>query len=108
MELDITKLMEQAKTLQSQFENTQKKLESIVSTGSAGADMVSVTVNGLHKLLSVHISDELLQPNNKKMLEDLIVAAVNNAIKNAAETSKTEVEKITGGFPGFPNFANFA
>jgi DNA-binding YbaB/EbfC family protein len=103
MDLDITKLLEQAKVLQSELENSQKKLETITTIGSSGADMVTATINGAHKMLSIKISDELINIENKKMLEDLVVAAVNNAIKNITEISKNEMQKVAN-FPGLPKF----
>ena len=111
MNFDIKSLMEQAKNLQAEFEKSQANLESIVTTGSAGAEMVQVTINGANKVLSIFIADEIYQTENKKMLEDLIIAAVNNAFANAQEEIKKEMGKITSGlhglqgFPGFPNLA---
>jgi len=97
--------MEQAKNLQAEFEKSQANLEQIVTTGAAGADMVQVTINGANKILSISIANEIYQTENKKMLEDLIVAAVNNAYINAQTEIKKEMGKITAGFPGFPNLA---
>jgi DNA-binding YbaB/EbfC family protein len=104
MSFDIKALMEQAKTLQSEIEKSQEKLEEVITTGSAGADMVQVTINGTNRVLKIEIADEVYNTDNKKMLEDLIVAAVNNAYSNAQIEIKKEMSKITAGLPGFPNF----
>jgi len=103
--LDIKTLMEQAKKMQSEFEKSQENLERIVTKGSSGADMVQVTINGANKILSINIAEEIYKTENKKMLEDLIVAAVNNAYSNAQEEIKKEFGKITAGLPNLPNFA---
>ena len=108
MVFDIKALMEQAKKMQTEIEKSQENLEQIVTTGSAGADMVQVTINGANKILKIDIVDEVYQTENKKMLEDLIVAAVNNAYSNAQEEIKKEMSKITSGFPSIPGFPNLA
>ncbi|MCL2040347.1 MAG: YbaB/EbfC family nucleoid-associated protein [Bacteroidetes bacterium] len=97
--------MEQAKNLQAEMKQAQENLEQIVTTGSAGADMVKVTINGANQVLAITIADEIYHTDNKKMLEDLIVAAVNNAYANAQIEIKKEMGKITAGFPDFPSFA---
>lgn len=103
MNFDIAKLMEQAKILQNELENSQKKLEKNIATGESGAGMITATINGANKILSIHIADELININEKKMLEDLLVAAVNNAIQNIADENKKELEKITSMLPNMPN-----
>jgi len=100
--------MEQAKHLHSEMEKSQTKLEQIITTGSAGADMVQVTINGLNRVLKLHIADEIYQTDNKKMLEDLIVAAVNNAYSMVQEEIKKEMNSITSGIPGLSNLINLA
>ena len=99
MNFDIKSLMEQAKKMQAEFEKSQANLEQIVATGAAGADMVQVTINGANKVLKIYIADEVYQTENKKMLEDLIVAAVNSAFSNVQDLIKKELDKITTGFP---------
>jgi DNA-binding YbaB/EbfC family protein len=96
--------MEQAKNLQAEIEKTQENLAQIITTGSAGADMVNVTINGANKVLKINIADEIYKTDNKKMLEDLIVAAVNNAYDNAQLEIKKEMGKIATDFPGIPKF----
>ena len=103
MNIDITSLIEQAKNLQNELETSRKKTEQLTTTGEAGAGMVEVTINGANRILSIKIADELINVSEKKMLEDLIVAAVNNAIKNMSEMTMNEMKKITNVFPNFPN-----
>jgi len=99
MDFDLKKIISQAKQLHTEMEKSKEKLEEVITTGSAGADMVQVVINGVNKVLEVKISDELFTLNNKKMLEDLVVAAFNNAVDNAQVEIKKEMSKITGGFP---------
>ncbi len=103
MNIDITSLIEQAKNLQNELETSRKKTEQLTTKGEAGAGMVEVSINGANRILSVKIADELINVSEKKMLEDLIVAAVNNAIKNINEITMNEMKKVTNVFPNFPN-----
>jgi len=102
MNFDFMKLMEQAKVLQSELENKQKEAEKNIVTGKAGAGMVSVKINGANKILSVSIADELINPNEKKMLEDLIVAAMNNAIQNVMKENQKGMDSIAAMLPNIP------
>ena len=106
MNFDITKLMEQAKILQIELENRQKEAENNIATGESGAGMVSVKINGANKILSISIADELMNPDEKKMLEDLIVAAVNNAIQSITNENQKGIENIAAMFPNFPGLSN--
>jgi DNA-binding YbaB/EbfC family protein len=101
MNFDIKSLMEQAKQLQVEIEKSQSKLEEVICVGSAGADMIQVTMNGRNKVLSVDISDELLKFKDKKMMEDLFVAAINNAVDKIQAETKKEMGKFTAGIPDF-------
>lgn len=74
----------------------QRKSEEYV-TGEAGAGMVKVTMNGHHNVLQVHVDSSLLQ-DDKELLEDLIVAAINDAVKRIAERYQGDVTNIAAGF----------
>jgi len=102
MNFDIMKLMEQAKVLQSELENKQKEAENSILAGEAGAGMVLVKINGANKILSVSIADELINPNEKKMLEDLVVAAMNNAIQNVIKENQKGMDSIAALLPNIP------
>ena len=103
MNLDIAKLMEQAKVLQAELESRQKEAENNIAIGESGAGMVSVKINGANKILSVSIADELMNSNDKKMLEDLIVAAVNNAIQSITQENQKGIEEnIASMLPNIP------
>jgi len=92
-------ILKQAQDLQKRMLKLQDEMKERVVEGSAGGGMVTAQVNGRQELLSVKISKEVVDPNDVSMLEDLVVAAVNQGLKKAAELSKKELGKLTGGMP---------
>ncbi|MBN2781035.1 MAG: YbaB/EbfC family nucleoid-associated protein [Candidatus Marinimicrobia bacterium] len=95
-------LMKQAQQMQKQMESAQKELESREVSGSAGGGMVTVTATGKKVLRSVKIAPEILA-EDPEMVEDLIVAAVNQAMQKVDELTQDTLGSITGGLnlPGF-------
>ena len=93
-------LLKQAQKLQQKINETQEGLSKLRTEGSAGGGMVSVVVNGKQEILEVRLEKEVVDPDDIEMLEDLIVAAVNQAIKNAQETANSEMNKAAGGMLG--------
>ncbi len=92
-------LIQQAQGLQSKMAAIQEELAEKVVTGSSGGDMVKVEANGAQEILSISIEKELLDPADPEMLQDLIVAAVNDALKKSRELMAQEMSKLTGGLP---------
>ncbi len=92
-------LIQQAQGLQSKIAALQEELAEKVVTGSSGGDMVKVEANGAQEILSMTIEKELLDPADPEMLQDLIVAAVNDALKKSRELMAQEMSKLTGGLP---------
>jgi nucleoid-associated protein EbfC len=92
-------LIQQAQGLQSKMAALQEELADKVVTGSSGGDMVKVEANGAQEILSISIEKELLDPADPEMLQDLIVAAVNDALKKSRELMAQEMSKLTGGIP---------
>ena len=86
--------------MQRQMEETTKELESKEFTASAGGGAVEVTVNGKKEVLSVKLSEEVVDPDDIEMLQDLIVAATNEALRKMEEESQSQMSKITGGLGG--------
>ena len=82
---DMNSLMKQAKQMQQQMEDAKQKLEDMQLTGTAGGGMVEVTVNGQRTVLSVKIKPEACDPEDVEMLEDLVLAAINDACAKAEE-----------------------
>jgi len=89
--------MKQAKKMQERMMALQEELATKTVEATAGGGMVTVTVNGKFELLSLRIEKEVVNPEDVEMLQDLIVAAVNEGIRKAQEMSATEMAKITGG-----------
>ena len=98
---NMNNLMKQAQRMQRQMEESQKDLETKEFTAKAGGGAVSVTVNGSKEVKEVKIDKEVVDPDDVEMLEDLIVAAVNEAMKQADEASQAIMNKMTGGLGGF-------
>ena len=90
-------IMKQAKKMQERMAQLQDELASKKVDATAGGGMVSVTVNGKFELLSIKIEKEVVNPEDVDMLQDLVVAAVNEGIRKAQEMAASEMGKITGG-----------
>ncbi len=97
--LGIKDLIQQAQGLQSKIAALQEELADKTVVGSSGGDMVRVEANGAQEILSIKIERDLLSPDDPELLEDLIVAAVNDALRKSRELMTEEVKKLTGGFP---------
>ena len=98
----MAQMMKQANQMQMRMKKLQDELAEKTFDGTAGGGAVKVTVTGANVVKSVSIQPDLLKSGDAEMLQDLIVAATNDALKVAKETSSKEMEKITGGlnFPG--------
>ena len=100
---NMSNLMKQAQRMQRQMEESQKELETKEFTAAAGGGAVEVTVSGSKEVLRVKLSEEVVDPDDIEMLQDLIVAATNEAMRQAEEASVAIMNKMTGGLGGgFP------
>ena len=96
-------LMKQAQKMQRQMEEAQQALEEKEVTATAGGGAVEVTVSGKKEVIKVKLAEEVVDPEDIEMLEDLIVAATNEALRKVEEFSQQSMSKITGGLGGgFP------
>jgi hypothetical protein len=104
--MDMNSIMQQAKVMQEKMAKIQQDLAKKTITGSAGGGMVLITVNGQGEVLSVAIEKAVIDASEAEMLEDLVVAATNDALRKAKELSKQELAQLTGGLnlPGLSNF----
>jgi DNA-binding YbaB/EbfC family protein len=93
-------LMKQAQKMQKQMEEAQAKLDDLEVTATAGGGAVEVTATGKREITKVKLSQEVVDPDDVEMLEDLIVAATNEALRKVDEASKESMSKITGGLGG--------
>jgi DNA-binding YbaB/EbfC family protein len=94
---NLNQMMKQAQQLQTQMAEMQKRLEEVEVTGNSGGGMIQATVNGRGDVKRLKIDPKLIDPNDAEMLEDLIVAACQDAKAKAEEQSQAEMSKITGG-----------
>ena len=94
---NMNNLMKQAQRMQRQMEETTKELEEKQYSASAGGGAVTVTVTGKKEVLSVALSEEVVDPDDIEMLQDLIVAATNEAMRKAEADSAQNMSKLTGG-----------
>ena len=97
---NMNNLMKQAQRMQRQMEETTKELEEKEYSASAGGGAVTVTVSGKKEVLSVKLAEEVVDPNDIEMLQDLIVAATNEALRKMEEESQAAMSKLTGGLGG--------
>ena len=94
---NMQQLMKQAQRMQENMAKKQAELNAQEFTASAGGGMVKVTVNGAREVLSVEIDPQCVDPDDVEMLQDLVLAAVNEALRTASETTEREMSKLTGG-----------
>lgn len=94
---DFTGLLKQAQQMQAEMSRVQDGLKDRVVEGTSGGGMVTVHVNGNGDVLSVKIQPEAIDPDDREMLEDLVLTAVKQGVEKARELGKKELGKLTGG-----------
>ena len=94
---NMNQLMKQAQKMQKQMEETTKALEESTYEATAGGGVVKVVVSGKKEVVSVHLEEEVVDPDDIEMLEDLIVAAVNEALTQVDQAAAGSMSKLTGG-----------
>lgn len=97
---NMNNLMKQAQKMQRQAEENQKALEEKEFTAKAGGGAVEVTISGKKEVIKVKLAEEVVDPDDIEMLEDLIMAATNEAYRQLDEFSQSSMAKITGGMGG--------
>jgi DNA-binding YbaB/EbfC family protein len=96
---DFAKILQQAQQMQGRLQQLQDELQQRTVTASSGGGMVTVTADGKGQIRAVQIDPTVVNPSDVEMLEDLVVAAVSEAQKKAAEVAQEEMRKVTGGLP---------
>ena len=94
-------MMKQAQKMQQDMLRMQQELETKTYTAAAGGGMVKATVNGKHQVVGIEINPEAVDPDDVEMLQDMIVAAVNEATRAAEADMASNMQKLTGGM-GLP------
>ena len=93
-------MMKQAQKLQQEMLRMQQEQEAKTFTAKAGGGMVAATVNGKHELVNLEINPEAVDPDDVDMLQDMIIAAVNEAMRTADNEANNNMAKLTGGLGG--------
>jgi len=101
---NMGKLMKQAQQLQAKMAKIQEELNERTVEASAGGGMVTVVANGKQEIVSIRIEQEVIDPDDAEMLQDLVMAAVNDALNRAKDMMNEEMGKLTQGMniPGLP------
>ena len=95
--MDMKQMMRQAQKMQEDMAKLQEELDAREYTARSGGGAVTAVVDGKHRLKTLEIQHEVVDHEDTEMLADLVIAAVNEAVRQAAETSEAEMSKVTGG-----------
>ncbi len=90
-------MMKKIQQMQEDMERVQSECQAAEYSASSGGGAVEVTVNGSHEIKAIHIKPEVVDPEDTEMLEDMLIAALNEAMRKADETAEREMGKVTGG-----------
>lgn len=99
---NMNNLLKQAQKMQKDMEKMQEELADKIVEASAGGGAIAVKVNGKKEILEIKIKPEVVDPEDVEMLQDLVLAAVNEALRKADDMVNSNMGKITGGLGGFP------
>jgi DNA-binding YbaB/EbfC family protein len=92
-------ILKQAQKLQEQMKKAQQEAETYTEDAASGGGMVKVVAGGKNRLMSIEIDKQVVNPDDIEMLQDLILAACNEALQKVQQRVKAEMEKVTGGAP---------
>lgn len=98
----MSAMLKQVQQMSEKMQEAQKQLEAMTATGESGGGLVKATANGKHEIISIQIDKEIL--DDVDMLQDLTVAAVNQALAEATKLAQEEMSKVTGGMMGDMSF----
>ena len=103
--MDMNSIMQQAQQMQQKMASVQDEPKKKTVTGTAGGGMVTVTANGKNEILSINIEEVCIVADEREMLQDLITAATNDALRKVKAIGKEEMTKLAGGMniPGISN-----
>ncbi len=104
---DLMKMMKQAQELQSRMQQMQEEISAMEAEGQSGAGAVRVTLNGKGEMRALKIEPNLLKPDEAEMVEDLVLAAFQDAKKKVEEKLQEKMQEITGGLQMPPGFKLF-
>lgn len=99
---NMNNIMKQAQKMQRDIEKLQEELANMTVEATVGGGAVKVTATGKREITSIEIKPEVVDPDDVEMLQDLVLSAVNEALRKAEELSNNEMSKVTGGLGGMP------
>lgn len=100
---DMMQLLGKMKEVQAKLKEAQENLANITETAEAGAGMVKATVNGKKQVIKLEIDNDIINANDKEMMQDLIIAAINKALQDVEVLAREEIKKNTSGIlPNIP------
>ncbi len=102
MAMGMQDIMKKAQEMQSEMKRIQDELKAKTVTADAGGGMVTVTVNGAHQIVKISIEKDVISADDKEVLEDLIVAAINKAMEDANTMINNEMQRATSMIPKIP------
>lgn len=100
---NINDIMKQAQAMQEKMQRAQDEIANLSVTGESGAGLIKITMTGRHDIKKVDIDSSLLK-EDKEILEDLIAAAVNDAVRRVEQTTQEKMSQLTGGLKMPPGF----
>ncbi|HHT37773.1 MAG TPA: YbaB/EbfC family nucleoid-associated protein [Firmicutes bacterium] len=105
MSMNMQKMLKQVQKMQADMAKTQEELKTKTVDATAGGGVITVTANGVQEIVAIKIAPDAVDPDDVEMLEDLVVAAVNEALRKAQDLAAQEMQKVTGGLniPGMPS-----
>ncbi|OHB71597.1 MAG: nucleoid-associated protein, YbaB/EbfC family [Planctomycetes bacterium RBG_16_43_13] len=95
--MNVGKLMKQAQEMQKKMAQVQEELKERIVEASAGGGVVNVKVNGAQEIVDIKIAKEVINADDKDMLEELVITAINEGIKKSRKMAESEIAKVTGG-----------
>ncbi|MFB5066893.1 MAG: YbaB/EbfC family nucleoid-associated protein [Candidatus Wallacebacter cryptica] len=103
--MNMQKMLKQVQKMQADMAKTQEELKTKTVDATAGGGVITVTANGVQEIVAIKIAPDAVDPDDVEMLEDLVVAAVNEALRKAQDLAAQEMQKVTGGLniPGMPS-----
>jgi len=102
MKFDLQSMLEKVQQMQAEMDKVKQEINNKIVTAESGGGLVKATMNGANHLIKLEISPEIINANDVEMLEDLIIAAVNNATKAVVQMTQNEMSKLSTLLPNIP------